>query len=735
MIAKVLPDISLDREFDYLVPPELLDRVKPGCRVSVGFGKQQLSGWVVALSETSDCPPHKLKPLTTCTEQYLPETLLKLAEWISEYYCASRTASLRTFLPAPVRAEGAAPKVQRVLRLAPEIHPADLIAEIQEKHPQQAAIIRELQLRHEATAAALARAAKCSAGPVNTMLEKKYLVAVAVEVERDPFSGDRLVPTQPLTLTDEQKVALDITLAEMASPEPLPILCYGITGCGKTEVYLQAIAACLEQGKQAIVLVPEISLTPQTVQRFRARFGDKVSVLHSRLSDGERFDQWMKIHRGQVQIAVGARSALFSPFRNLGLIVVDEEHEPSYKQGEAPRYHARDVAVMRGRFDKCAVLLGTATPSFESFANARRGKYRLATIRQRADNAALPQMKLIDMRLEAATQGQAQIFSKPLVDAIYQNLNEKMQTILFLNRRGFATQLQCTVCGFVAECPACSLKLTYHREKCTLACHLCGEVQRAPDKCPKCSDPAIRYSGLGTEKIESLVQKIAPKARIVRMDSDTMTGKDSHKKTLDAFQAHEYDILIGTQMIAKGLHFPKVTLVGVVFADMSLNIPDFRAAERTFQLLVQVSGRSGRGSDAGRVLVQSYTPFHHALQASMTADYDNFYNEEIAGREALSFPPFAQMAIVHFRGPEAQALQDCASRFHELVAPHLAEGDRLMPALPSPLARAKNLFRFQVSIFTPRMLRTGRILRAALTRCGLPKDCDAYIDIDAQSLG
>lgn len=737
-IARILPDISQDKEFDYLVPQHMEETLKPGCRVSMPFGPRQIKGYVVKIVDQPDFDRAKLKPIIENEGHLIPENLMKLGEWISDYYCASQIHTIRSMLPAPVRKSKVQAKMMTIYKLADDIEDVEeLIKKYEEstKFKPRAAVLRVLQAYAEGSAPFIRKTAGVSASPIQSLLADGTITSEEIQVNRDPFGSEKLVPTKPLTLTDEQAECMKTIHKCIDSGEKHVVLIQGVTGCGKTEVYLQAIQHCLDKGQQAIVLVPEISLTPQTNQRFRARFGDKVSVLHSRLSDGERYDQWMQIHQGETQIVVGARSALFAPFRNLGLIVVDEEHESSYKQDKAPRYHARDVSVVRAAMEKCTVLLGSATPSFESINNAKKGKYILSVIKKRADNAVMPKMRLIDMRNEASNMGAPQIFSKDLITAIRQRLDENMQVILFLNRRGYATQMQCLKCGHVAECEDCSCTFTYHQKVGNLSCHLCGIVKRAPQKCPQCGDPEIKYTGLGTEKIESLCSKLFPQARIARMDSDTMTRKDDHKNTLDAFQVGEYNLLIGTQMIAKGLHFPKVTLVGIIFADLSLHIPDFRAAERTFQLLTQVSGRAGRGAVAGEVLVQSYTPFHPALQYSMTCDTDQFYNEEVIGRQLMNFPPYRQMAVIYFKGFREDEVSRTATNFHKIIEKYMnAEDDQMMPAIPCSIARIKTMYRYQITIITGKIVRMTKLLKHILAHTPSPKSVEVYVDIDPQNI-
>jgi primosomal protein N' (replication factor Y) len=516
-----------------------------------------------------------------------------------------------------------------------------------------------------------------------------------------------------------------------------------VTGSGKTEVYLQAIAHALAQGKGAIVLVPEISLTPQTVERFKARFSSgpvrtTVAVLHSHLSAGERHDEWHKIREGRAKIVIGARSAVFAPVDPLGLIIVDEEHEHSYKQEESPRYHARDVAVVRGQMEKAVVVLGSATPSMESFHNAKKGKYRLLEMPTRADEAQMPIVRVVDMRMVAKKQKDQTVLSPQLKEAILKRLEQKQQVMLFLNRRGFATSLQCPQCGYLAQCPNCSISLTYHRAAGHLRCHICDHQEPAPKLCPEpsCRNPAIRFAGLGTEKVEDTLAKVFPHARISRMDSDTLKRKEDYRRVLGDFRTGKIDLLVGTQMIAKGLHFPNVTLVGIIHADLGLHVPDFRAGERTFQLLTQVAGRAGRGDIEGEVWVQAFTPFHPAIQYARRHDFLGFYDQEIEFREQLRYPPFARVALLTFRGRNEEKVEFTAKHFRKLLDPLAAEFPdlKLNGPAPAPLAKAETYHRFQIMLRAGQMSRLSRRLNEISLANALPDDVRLVIDIDPMNL-
>jgi len=533
------------------------------------------------------------------------------------------------------------------------------------------------------------------------------------------------------------------TLAGATRKASQTFLLHGVTGSGKTEVYLQAIAHALEQGKGAIVLVPEIALTPQTVERFKARFcagrlQTLVAVLHSHLSAGERHDEWHKIRQGRARIVVGARSAVFAPVDPLGLIIVDEEHENSYKQEEAPRYHARDLAVVRGQRENAVVVLGSATPSLETYHNCVRGKYGLLELPDRADNKKMPLVRVVDMRQAARHEKGIPIFSPQLKEAITQRLERREQTILFLNRRGYSTSLQCPLCGYVAECPNCSVSLTYHRRASKLLCHICGCEEPVPTRCPneKCRNPAIRYAGLGTERVEHTLDKLFPKARVVRMDSDTLKRKEDYRRILGDFRTGKIDILVGTQMIAKGLHFPNVTLVGIIHADMALHQADFRAGERTFQLLTQVAGRAGRGDVEGEVFVQAFTPFHPAIQYARRHDYSGFYEQEVEFRKQLAYPPFSRIALLTIKGRNEDKVRFTADHLRrevEKVTRELA-GVVIKGPAAAPLLRAESFYRYQLTLHARQMAELSRRIAGLTSAFPSPQEVTVSVDIDPVDL-
>ncbi|OGV38255.1 MAG: primosomal protein N' [Lentisphaerae bacterium GWF2_49_21] len=736
-IAKIILGLSLDRSFDYLIPEEMESQVHTGVQVYIPFGKTQRRGYVVGVKNESSYPLDKLKKIDSVCEVHpkIPDTLLRLGKWISEYYCCSQEQAVRALLPSAVRSGKIKRKRIKLYYLVSPEEAQKYIFEKGKKSPARTKVIQLLLQHPGASSEFIKRETSAGKSILTALVKGKMLIEEDKEVYRNPFANTEYVKSAPPELTTEQKAAVDKISGMMGSPaaKPHALLLYGVTGSGKTEVYLRAISVALQQGKDSIVLVPEISLTPQTTERFRSRFGDMVSVLHSSLSDGERFDEWTRIHRGQVKIVVGARSALFAPFKNLGLIIVDEEHENSYKQDEAPRYHARDVAVMRGFMEKAVVILGSATPSFESYHNAYTGKYAMAELTKRIDNCVMPKIKIVDMQIEFM-KGAGKIFSGELVDEIRGRLEKGEQTIIFLNRKGFATRMICTKCGYVASCSECSMTYTYSKKRESLSCHLCGAVIPAHKSCPQCGDPEIRYKGLGTERLDNIAEELFPHAKIARMDHDTMTHKDSYEKVLREFRNRKIDILIGTQMIAKGLDFPNVTLVGIINADLSLYFSDFRAEERTFQLLTQVAGRSGRGDIPGEVLIQSFKSQNTAIQCSKNNDYLKFYNEQLVFRKKLNFPPFSHLIIVHFRGPDEKQLAKFADEFLEKLRPHLSKEIKVAGPQPSPMTRIKAKYRYMIMFRGDRMKEFREALRELTLHSKRPTDIDCYVDVDAVNL-
>ena len=735
-IARVLVDLSLDKEFDYRIPEFLADTIRIGSRVSVPFGRREAEGFVVGFAEESDFPGLKSIARLVGKKPLVEENILALARWMADYYCCPVEQAVRTVLPSAVRRKGARFKEQLFVELTEMANDAEALAGLRKKAEAQARVVDILLASGPETVAHIAEAAGVTPATVRA-LERKGFARVANQVmARGVAGGGEVLHAGALALMPQQAEALATVTQSIDTLKPSVVLLFGVTGSGKTEVYLQAIDHVLKKGGGCIVLVPEISLTPQTVDRFRSRFGDTVAVLHSELSQGERHDEWHRVHEGQARIAIGPRSAVFAPVKKLGLIVVDEEHEPSYKQEEAPRYHARDMAVLRGRMDKCAVVLGSATPALESLYNASTGKYTMVRMPHRVDHQKMPAMRVVDMRTEMEREGKFFVLSRDLKEAIDQRLGKAEQTMLFLNRRGFATSLVCPKCGTVAQCDHCSVSMTFHKPTNSLRCHICGASKAVPERCPnpECRDPAFKYSGVGTQRVEEVVQRVFPKARIQRMDSDTMTRKDSYRRALGDFRAGKIDILIGTQMIAKGLHFPNVTLVGVINADLSLHIPDFRGGERTFQLLTQVAGRAGRGDVVGEVIVQTFTPFHAAIQAARRLDYDGFFDQEIEFRRELQYPPFGHIVLITLRGLKEELVEFSGQSFARALQAKLGPEVTLAGPTPAPLARAKGEYRYQIMLRAPTARHMTEPLKALLKTFTWPEEIAVAIDVDALSL-
>ena len=654
-------------------------------------------------------------------EPFFSPQLLALVRQIAAYTASPIESVLRAAVPAAVIRPNARPRELLFIEPALAAVPVELTARQQWLYDQVVRLgggwMRQLCDELKTTPASL------------RALGAKGLLSVAVRAKRrDPLAGRRLLPTQPLPLNPEQAAARDRIAAS-----DKPVLLFGVTGSGKTEVYLQAIAAELARGRGAIVMVPEIALTPQTVQRFAARFGDRVAVLHSALSEGERYDEWHRIRSGAARVVVGPRSAVFAPVANLGLIVVDEEHDPSYKQEDLPRYNGRDAAVLRGQIEGAHVVLGSATPSLESWANVAKGKYVLAELPNRAGAALLPRVAVVDMNEGAEASGtRGAIYSARLLDAIKLRLDRGEQTILFLNRRGYSRSVTCTACGHVIGCPDCSLPYTYHRADDCCRCHICGGWIPVPSACPACGARALTYKGVGTQRAEAALQKCLPSARILRMDADSTSRRHSHDDILGAFRRHEADILLGTQMIAKGLDFPNVTLVGVLNADSSLNRPDFRAAERTYQLLAQVAGRAGRAELPGEVFIQTYDPQSTTIRAAARGSFAAFAEGELKVRKQLGYPPFRHLAVIGFKSKDLQLVGDWARMYAASL--RKVEGLEVSEALPSVIEKADGEYRWQVVVLAQSAARIVQSWRWLVAARPVPKEIRAGLDVDAYDL-
>ncbi len=733
-IAEVILDDALDKTLDYRIPERLLGQALTGTRVKIPVRGGLRQGTIVSLKETS--PFTKLQTITELltTQARITDELFQLAKWISSYYCTPLRKVLQTILPSSVRGKA---KVKEQLFIKPNVSQtalSELCSELRSSKPTQALVLDTLLHAPKGILLSkLLETANVTLSPIQTLIKKKILLSQKVQVDRSLFTDEEYFPTKPKRLNEEQKSTLEAILESLNANRFEVRLIHGVTGSGKTEVYLQAIDHALKLKKGVLFLVPEIALTGQMIERLKGRFQEKIAILHHRLSQGERYDAWHHIQSGKACIAIGARSVIFSPIQNLGLIIVDEEHESSYKQSdEAPAYHARDVAVMRGKFKNATVLLGSATPSVESYYNAQKGKYRLSILKNRADKAELPHVTIVDMKVENAKNKGFTLFSDPLLKAIQKRIEIGEQVILFLNRRGYHTAQMCSSCGHALQCPHCDTNLTFHLGDNVLACHLCDyRLNPPPRECPSCKvEGSLKFKGAGTEMVERALHAILPDIRTLRLDADTTRHKGSHELLFKSFRAGKADVLIGTQMIAKGLHFPQVTLVGVLNADGSLQIPDFRASETVFQLLTQVAGRSGRGTLSGEVIIQTHLPDHNVIELAKEQNYEEFYAQEIAIRELFRYPPFTHLVKLTFRGKNANVVQAQAASLRNRLIQQLPPEFEILPVAPCGHAKIKDDFRFQFIIKAEKM---GQLLSLLQKEERRAEDLRLSVDIDPLS--
>jgi len=732
--AEVFVDIGSGLCLTYLVPPSLSPKVLPGARVLVPLSGRKVPG--IVLRAVSPPPGRKFREIMEVIEPgpVCTSGLVELAESLAKYYLCSFPRALKSVIPASVR-QGRRTREVTLVRLS--IPPAEASVEaslLAKRAPRQAALLRVLSEAGDEPVAAGELFEQAGASPSSLRaLVKRNLVALEKVPARVPLPC--VVPSRPLDLTKEQSRALAGITGGIERKEFGIFLLHGITGSGKTEIYLQAISRVLDKGKGAIVLVPEISLTPQTSERFRARFGDRVEVIHSGLAEGERAEAWRRICARPDLIVLGPRSAVFSPLTKPGIIVVDEEHETSYKQYDsAPFYHARDVALLRARLEGIPVVLGSATPSLESYHNARHGHGELLVLRTRPRAAILPRVRIVDMRRETERAGRPVTFSQELLKGMADCLDQGGQCILFINRRGFNTAAVCRDCGHVVRCRHCSIALTHHRRKGRLVCHLCGYEEAVPRRCALCRSTEISLRGLGTERVEDQIARCFPGIPIGRMDADTVSRRGAHEKFLSRFKRGETRILVGTQMIAKGLDFPGVTLVGVVFADTALNLADFRAAEYTFQILTQVAGRSGRGDREGEVVIQTYNPRHPALLAAARQDYEAFYREEIKSRSELGFPPLVHLISLTVSSRNEAKSEAVAGYLAERLAPRLPPGSDLLGPSPPPVERIRGRFRWQLILRGRKVLPLTEAVAEELKEIPLERGVRVEVDVDPVSM-
>ncbi|EKN66380.1 primosome assembly protein PriA [Neobacillus bataviensis LMG 21833] len=787
-----VPTKQTDRVFDYIIPEQWGGVIQPGMRVIVPFGPRNIQGFVIGLKAESEIKKLReiLEPMDL--EPVLNKELLELGDWLTDHTLCFKIFAYQVMLPAALKAKyekkvklaadtavtelplqlqpffehedmldweaalknGIVPLLQKeaakgqleVIYLVKErvkkkqqkyVKPSMTLAELSkeiDRIPANAEKQRQIlrffiENYHEIELRKLVSEVKTSTSTVKALVEKKLLTEFEMEVYRNPFAHRTFERTKPLPLTDAQQTAIAPILDAIERNQHEVFLLYGVTGSGKTEIYLQSIQEVIEKGQEAIVLVPEISLTPQMVNRFKGRFGDLVAVLHSGLSAGEKYDEWRKIQRKEVKVAVGARSAIFAPFENIGIMIIDEEHETSYKQEEMPRYHARDVAIERALNYNCPVVLGSATPSLESFARAQKKVYHLLSLPNRMNNQSLPSVEIIDMR-EELREGNRSMFSRKLFEMLKDRIEKKQQSVLFLNKRGHSSFVMCRDCGYVMNCPNCDISLTYHRVNEHMKCHYCGYESYVPKHCPECNSEYIRYFGTGTQKVEEELGKILPEARVIRMDVDTTGKKGSHERLLTDFKDGKADILLGTQMIAKGLDFPNITLVGVLSADTMLHLPDFRASEKTFQLLTQVSGRAGRHQLPGEVIIQTYTPEHYSVVLAGKQDYDLFYQQEMLIRKTRQYPPFYYLSLITVSHEQLITVVSEMEKVVKHIRSHVSSGTVVLGPAASPIPRINNRYRYQCLIKYKREPNLIKILKTILDQYQKDTKSGLQVSID-----
>ena len=733
--AEVALNIAVERTFTYRVPDRLCDAVVPGCRVRVPFRNRQATGYCVGLSGSTELKRVlEIAAVIDADPLVLPK-VLELTKWVAEYYCCGWGQAIEAAVPAGVRRG----TVQRTeIFVLPTVAVDDVgarVEELEKRSPKQARALEALSLLdHEVRLVELARLADCATGPIHGLHKKKLARFVRREAADDPFLSITAQRESPLRLEQAQEAALGRILNLRKRSGSGVVLVTGVTGSGKTEIYLQAIDRVVSEGEAAIVLVPEISLTPQTVRRFKARF-DHVAVLHSHLTESRRREQWREIRSGKAQVVVGARSAVFAPVPKLGLIVVDEEYDSSFKQDSVPRYHARDVAVMRGRLEGAVVVLGSATPALESYYNARTGKYSMASLPGRVLGRPMPRVETIDMKKEMAAVRGFRFLSRRLVARMEERLARDEQIIVFLNRRGFATYVFCQRCGWAMRCRHCDISMTYHKRLRRAICHHCGEREAAPTVCPDCGFAEVKYAGLGTEKVEEEIRARFAGVECARMDSDAVRRRGSHVRILDAFRSGRVKILVGTKMIAKGLDFPNVTLVGVVNADSGLHMPDFRAGERTHQLISQVAGRTGRGPKGGMVIVQTHQPEHYTIRSAAAHDYVAFAEAELVHRKALNMPPFGRAARIVIDGKDGREVARVARAIGEAMTARPDERRGVVHGpMPCPIDRIKDRFRWHLLLLAGKWAVLRDMIAAAKRVIPRNRRVRVAIDVDPVSM-
>jgi primosomal protein N' (replication factor Y) (superfamily II helicase) len=726
--AAVILEDALGRPLHYQIPDEFLDKASPGSRVEIPLRGRVKKGYILALLEKPEV--EKVQSILSVFPQQFTITppLFELAKWMGQYYCAPLNKVFSAMVPSSIRKEVEQKKEIWITLKKTKQETLALIPSLLEKSPLQAAALEELL---KITSGAFLSDLSSSKSALQTLVKKGILEAKKISRESDFLFEEDFFPTLPKTLTGEQKKALESLNATITSNAFNVHLLHGITGSGKTEVYMQAMQKALDEGKSAIVLVPEVALTAQAIERFRARFQDKIAVLHHRRSQGERVAAWESIQKGESRIVLGARSAIFAPPKNLGLIIVDEEHDGSYKQSEeSPAYHARDIAIMRGKIENACVVLGSATPSFESYYHALRGKYILNTLSLRPGSSSLPKVHIVSMQHEFDKNGGFTHFSDPLLSGLKKRHEEGEQSLLFLNRRGYYTSQLCTSCSHIIRCPHCDVAFAYHKEENLLRCHLCDATERPQNSCPSCGKSTVQYKGFGTEHVEKSLHAVLPSLRTLRMDRDTTKKKHSHEELISQFRTGKADVLIGTQMIAKGLHFPAVTFVGILNVDGALSIPDFRASETVFQLITQVAGRAGRADLPGEVVIQTFLPEHSTIELASKQDYCAFYEQEIVLRKQFGYPPFSRFAKLVFIAPDEKSAEKGAEDFRiELLKLNL-EDTEIFPTSAAGHKKVKDSFRFQFLIRTKKILPLSHAINETKKKAVLKSTVKLFVDID-----
>ena len=736
MIAEIIINTSakkLNRTFDYKVPRKLEEQIMIGSKVLVPFGnkKEPEEGFVVGFKETTE---YKVKEISKL-EDMLSDKQIELAKWMAKRYFCNISECIKLMQTPGTRTKNKEKRIQD--KMINTIYLKKNYSEIEfeietnliksEKHIK---ILKFVKDNEGATIPEIEMFTNCSRAIINTLIKNGYLEIVETKIERNPLANKKIEKSSKLELTEEQKIAYEKIEKSIEEKRYEQFLLFGVTGSGKTEIYMQLIEKVLEKDKKAIMLVPEISLTPQMIERFISRFGkEKLAVLHSKLSIGERHDEWIKIKQNKANIIIGARSAIFAPVQNLGIIIIDEEHDTSYKSEATPKYNAIEIANKIAKEVKIPIVLGSATPDIATYYKAQKGKITKLELTKRANNSNLPKIEIIDLKQELAN-GNRSMLSFELYKSIDENLKKQYQTILFLNRRGYSTFIMCRDCGYTVKCKNCNISMTYHSFEKKLKCHYCGYEEPIVTICPECGSKKIRYFGTGTQKLEDEIHKQFPKATTIRMDIDTVTKKNSHEEILNEFKNKGIDILIGTQMVVKGHHFPKVTLVGVVAADSSLNMNDYRANEKTFQILVQVAGRAGRENLPGKVIIQSYNPENFSIQAAKNQNYIEFYETEITLRKQLKYPPFCDIIVIGFNSSDENKIKTISENMYKSLAEKNISSCKIYKPAPSPIDKIQNRYRWRIIIKGNMDEKLNEILNEELKKIYEKNDRSVNISID-----